>query len=226
LEKWAAEAEQGRADDAALTVSELLITLAECIEATDDPRLARAIERSNEAGEAMRANDWARARRIYEDELMDVTSTEEVVNRDLQTAKGHLQLARVDRAEGKHAAALARATTAVEIARLADFPYFLAMVLEQYVGFAIQVGRLDEAVGAASEGLDALENTRIHALMRAALLLRRTEALLAGHDSATARNALDEAREALDEASKGFVGAGYQAQVEDWRRLDAELEQR
>ena len=218
LEQWATEIEQGRNADAAETALNFMQAVAEHIEANPAD-----YDRSQKADQAEANGDWQTARRLYEDELNELKTAEMVLNRELRQSRAHLQLARVDRAEGNLGPAFDRASVAVRIARGADCPYFLAMTLDQFAEFALLVGETDEALAACADGLAVLSDERLHDVMRAMLLLRRAEALFAAQDTTGTRRSLDEAWQAMESAS-GLAGAGVHAQIASWWRLQAKLQ--
>jgi len=216
----AVEKEQfGEAEEASQSV---MACAAARAQADPTPDLLRSLL----AHQAEAAGQWDVARQIYETELDEANKEEVLMARPCRRSRTMMHLAALHRWQKDHAAAYEQASSAVQAAREGDFPFHLAMMLEQFAGYALRAGRFNDAIAAATEGLANLDTAATTHHVRCLLLLRRTESHLAAGNLSDARPDLDMAWRAIEPMSVMRSAPGIQLAVARCWQQEAKLKSR
>jgi hypothetical protein len=219
IERHTAAMEGGRMADAQECVAAIMCFAAEEAQRNPTPEMLRALL----ADQAENDGEWDVARRIRQEELDEARRESEPTVRASGEARAMLRLAYIEACQGHHERALELARAAVEPLRGLDWPFLLASFLEPLAGFALRLGRSEEALRAADEGLSLLDDRRTTDHFRAMLMQRRAEALLQSGCAADARASLDSAWHLVEPLAALDQASGVQSTLANGWRLEARL---
>jgi tetratricopeptide (TPR) repeat protein len=169
-----------------------------------------AMLRSLLVDKAENDGQWQVAARFYEEDFAQAQGDANPVSRALETSRARLKLAAVRRQQGQTDAAVELARESVSLARQVDLEVYLATAIEAFAGILLHAGRPFEAITAIDEGLAALGERPLFALLRAQLWFRRAAAALAAGDAIVAQANLTEGQRSLTPFN-GSQLAGAQA---------------
>jgi tetratricopeptide (TPR) repeat protein len=175
------------------------------------------------ADKAVDDGEWEVARSIYLQELEIAKAESDANVRASSTSRTLMEIAVLEFWQGNSRAAFDVASEAIETARTAEWEFILVHYLEPFAGIAVRTSHFEEAIRAADEGLQRLEDRRMNDLMRAMLFLRRGEANLGLNRHDELRRALDSAWKLIEPMSIMEDASGVQATFARWWRLESKL---
>jgi len=219
IHRHTAAIEEGRIADAEHASAAIMAAALERAQADPSPEILKGLL----ADQAEADGQWDVARRIYEEELASAENEEVPLARACLRSRALMHLASLDRWEGNHIAAYHQAKVAVEAAREGDSLFLLALIVEQFAGFALRAGYADKSIAAANEGLICLDESRTNDHVRCLLLCRRAEGYRISGDTDSARRDLNLAWRVIEPLSAMRGAAGIQSSIARYWHIEARL---
>jgi tetratricopeptide (TPR) repeat protein len=203
----------GRTQDAEAAMMEFLALIQR--QAADEPTPESALR--DEAAGCEAAGDWAGAEAAYRRMLARAEADGDAC----ALFRAHEQLSGLHGLLGQHGPALDEARAAVAAARGVDLPTLLFMALDGQARCALRVGRVPEALAAASEVLDRVEGGALYDLPRGRALALRAACRVAEGDLTNAERYLEASWAALQPQAAMAMAAGVHSALGWWWAVTA-----